>query len=77
MNCNNLIEIRRKIFLKSGIKTLAVWLILGVIFIVLLSSVIDNADNKMIYSELIEKNRFRRGKIYRSISRWHKGNCRA
>ena len=62
MNCNNLIEIRRKIFLKSGIKTLAVWLILGVIFIVLLSSVIDNADNKMIYSELIEKNRFRRGK---------------
>jgi len=41
--------------LKNGIKTLAVWLILGVIFIVLLSSVMDNADTKMAYSELIEK----------------------
>ena len=41
--------------MKSGIKTLAVWLILGVIFVVLLSSIMDNADNKMTYSELIEK----------------------
>ena len=41
--------------MKSGIKTLAVWLILGVIFIVLLSSVMDNVDNKMKYSELIEQ----------------------
>ena len=41
--------------MKSGIKTLAVWLILGVIFVVLLSSVMDNVDNKMKYSELIEQ----------------------
>ena len=41
--------------MKNGIKTLAVWLILGVIFVVLLSSIMDNADNKMTYSELIGK----------------------
>ena len=41
--------------MKSGIKTLAVWLILGVIFVVLLSSIMDNADSKMTYSELIGK----------------------
>ena len=41
--------------MKNGIKTLAVWLILGVIFIVLLSNVIDSADTKMKYSELVEK----------------------
>ena len=41
--------------MKSGIKTLAVWLILGVIFVVLLSSIMDNADSKMTYSELISK----------------------
>ena len=41
--------------MKSGIKTLAVWLILGVIFIVLLSSVMDNVDSKMKYSELLEQ----------------------
>ena len=41
--------------MKSGIKTLAMWLILGVIFVVLLANVLDNADTKMSYSELIEK----------------------
>lgn len=41
--------------MKNGIKTLAMWLILGVIFIVLLANVLDNADTKMTYSELIEK----------------------
>ena len=41
--------------MRSGIKTLAVWLILGVIFIVLLSSVMDNVDSKMKYSELLEQ----------------------
>ena len=41
--------------MKNGIKTLAMWLILGIIFIVLLISVVDNADTKMSYSELIEK----------------------
>lgn len=39
--------------LKNGIKTLATWLILGVIFIVLLNSVFNNTDTKMSYSELI------------------------
>jgi len=41
--------------LKNGIKTLAIWLILGVIFVVLLANVLDNAESKMTYSELVEK----------------------
>ena len=41
--------------MKNGIKTLAMWLIIGVIFVVLLASVVDNAETKMSYSELIEK----------------------
>ena len=41
--------------MKNGIKTLAMWLIIGVIFIVLLTSVIDNSNTKMKYSELISK----------------------
>ena len=39
--------------LKKGIKTLAMWLIIGVIFVVLLSSILENSSSKMIYSELI------------------------
>ncbi len=41
--------------MKSKLKTLAVWLILGIIFVVLLTSIIDNANTKMTYSELITK----------------------
>ena len=41
--------------MKSKLKTFAVWLILGVIFIVLLSSILDNTNTKMTYSELISK----------------------
>jgi len=41
--------------LKNGIKTLAVWLIIGVIFIVVLQSILQNSDTKMKYSELITK----------------------
>ena len=41
--------------MKNGLKTLAMWLIIGVIFIVLLTSIIDNQDTKMTYSELIAK----------------------
>lgn len=41
--------------MKNGIKTLAMWLIIGIIFVVLLASVVDNAETKMSYSELIEK----------------------
>ena len=41
--------------LKSGIKTLAIWLILGFIFIGLLSAVFNNSDTKMSYSELLSR----------------------
>ena len=41
--------------MKSSLKTLAMWLIIGVIFIVLLTSILDNTNNKMSYSELINK----------------------
>ena len=39
--------------MKKGIKTLASWLIIGVIAIVLLSSIMDYSDSKITYSELI------------------------
>jgi len=39
--------------LKNGIKTLATWLILGIIFFVLISAAFNNPDTKMNYSELI------------------------
>ena len=41
--------------MKSGIKTLAMWLIVGIIFIVLLTAVLDNSNNELSYSELISK----------------------
>ena len=41
--------------MKNGIKTLAMWLIIGVIFIVLLSNVMANDDTKLKYSDLIGK----------------------
>ena len=40
--------------MKKGIKTLAMWLIIGVIVIVLLSSIMENSNSKMTYSELIK-----------------------
>ena len=39
--------------MKSGIKTLATWLIIGVIFIVVLSAMMENSDSKLKYSELL------------------------
>ena len=39
--------------MKNGIKTLAMWLIIGVIFIVVLSSVLENSNSKLKYSDLI------------------------
>ena len=48
-------EQRGGIILKSNIKTLAMWLIIGVIFIIVLSSVMENSNKKMKYSELIAK----------------------
>lgn len=41
--------------MKSGLKTLGMWLIIGVIFIVLLTTILDNSNTKMNYSELITK----------------------
>ena len=41
--------------MKNGLKTLAMWLILIIIFVVLLTSIIDNSNTKMTYSELINK----------------------
>ena len=40
--------------MKNGIKSLATWLIIGIILIVVISSIIDNTNSKMTYSELIE-----------------------
>ena len=39
--------------MKKGIKTLAIWLIMAVIVIVILSSIMENSSSKMTYSELI------------------------
>jgi len=41
--------------LKNGIKTLLVWLGIGIIFIILISSVLENSDRKLSYSELVTK----------------------
>ena len=41
--------------LKNGIKTLAMWLIIAVIFLVVLSSIVENSNSKLKYSDLITK----------------------
>ena len=41
--------------MKNGLKTLAVWLIIGVILMFLIPAVLNNSGNKLTYSELIEK----------------------
>ena len=41
--------------MKNSIKTLAMWLIIGIIFIVVITSILDNSSNKLSYSELISK----------------------
>ena len=41
--------------MKNGIKSLAMWLITFIIFIVLISSIIDNTENSLAYSELLSK----------------------
>ena len=37
----------------NGIKSLAIWLIVGIILIVLISSIMENSNSKMTYSDLI------------------------
>ncbi len=41
--------------MKNGLKTLAVWLIIGVILMFLIPAVINNSGNRLTYSELIER----------------------
>jgi cell division protease FtsH len=41
--------------LKNGIKTLATWLILAIVFFALISALFNNTDKKMNYSELMAK----------------------
>ena len=40
--------------MKNGIKSLAVWLIIGIIVVVVISSILENSNSKMTYSELVE-----------------------
>ena len=39
--------------MKNGIKTLAMWLIIGVIFCIVLTNLVENDSSKIKYSELI------------------------
>ena len=41
--------------MKNSIKTLAVWLIIGIIFLGVITSIVDNSETKMKYSDLIKK----------------------
>lgn len=41
--------------MKNSIKTLATWLIIGVIFIILVGSIFDSSNNRLAYSELVAK----------------------
>lgn len=41
--------------LKNTIKTLAIWGIIGLIFVILISSILNNSDRKLAYSELVKK----------------------
>ncbi len=41
--------------MKSSIKTLAMWLVIGIILVVLVSSIIDNRESKLAYSDLVSK----------------------
>lgn len=41
--------------MKKSIKTLAIWGILGIVFIVLISSILENTDRKLSYSDLVSK----------------------
>ena len=41
--------------MKNGIKTLAIWLILIIIFMVGITSIVENNNNKLAYSDLIAK----------------------
>ena len=39
--------------MKNSVRTIVMWLIIGVISIILLSAIIENAETKMTYDELV------------------------
>ena len=41
--------------MKNGLKTLTIWLIIGVVLLFLIPSILDSSSNELTYSELIEK----------------------
>ena len=41
--------------MKNSLKTLAVWLIIGIIIIVAISTILENSNTKLSYSDLIAK----------------------
>ena len=41
--------------MKNTIKTISIWLIIGLIFVILISSVLNNSERKLDYSELVSK----------------------
>ena len=41
--------------MKNSLKTLAVWLIIGVILVVAISTILENSNTKLSYSDLVEK----------------------
>ena len=41
--------------MKSKLKTFAVWLIFGIVFVVLITSILENSNTKISYSELVSK----------------------
>ncbi len=41
--------------MKNGIKTLAIWLVIGIIMIFVVPVVLENTNKKLTYSELVEK----------------------
>ena len=54
-NCYGILTyVKEEKIVRSGIKSLAIWLIIGIILIVAITSIIENSNSKMKYSELIE-----------------------
>lgn len=41
--------------LKNSLKTLAIWGIIGIIFVILISSILENTDRRLSYSDLVAK----------------------
>ena len=41
--------------MKNGIKTLAIWLVIGVIILFVVPAVLDGTNKQMTYSELLSK----------------------